>query len=193
MRYHLAEQLRNLNRPNQALAAIEEALVLDPNNAYARALRGDLHRAACDPAAARAEYDRALAADGKCSTAFAGLEALRKQQRAEARLGFYSFDDTDGLRQTGIFASSSFYLRGGLRFGLSANEWFFDQAPGETIGRFELGMNASYQPSHWLVLSAGANFLKHKMPGANTARTSPPISCRTRRWMRRFPTVRTRR
>jgi tetratricopeptide (TPR) repeat protein len=163
--YHLAEHLAKLNRPNEALAAIDEALALEPNNAYARALRGDLHRAAGDPAAARAEYDRALAADGKCSTALAGLDALRKQQRTEAKLGLYHFDDTDGLRQTGIFASGSVYLRDGWRFGLSASEWFFDQAPGETIERFELGLNVSYQPSRWLVLSAGANFFKTQNAG----------------------------
>jgi len=138
-------------------AALAHALVQeDPNDADAHALLGDIARSQLNFAAAGQEYQAALAAQPAHAIALSGIQEIRRQERPELKLAFYTFDDTDHFRQSGIFSYTSMLLTGRLKASVSINERFFSQNPSPQIDRFETAVGLDYHFFTGLQLSAGA-------------------------------------
>jgi tetratricopeptide (TPR) repeat protein len=73
-----------LHRWNEALAAYEQALKLDPKCADAHVGRGDVHLAQGQIEQALADFDQALRAQPQCADAFVGRGAVRLRRRDPA-------------------------------------------------------------------------------------------------------------
>ena len=129
----------------------------DAGDADAHALLGDVGRDGLDFAAARAEYEAALAAQPAHPGALSGVREIRRQQRPEAQASYYTFEDTDGLRQSGIFTYVGALLTGRLKASVSGNERFFEQPPFTTVNRFESAVGVDYRVFSTLQIAAGAS------------------------------------
>ena len=89
-------------------------------------------------------------------------------QRPQAKLSFYTFEDTDDLRQTGVFTHVRTLLTGRVGVSVSANERFFKRPPGETVERFEAGLAFDYRFNGSLQLAAGISQFKTQNLGRET-------------------------
>ena len=197
-RYHLGRTLRELHRTREARAAFGEALALepanphvllelaqlahatgddtraarfadallraDPHHAEAHALRGDLARADWNFSRARAEYAEAP----QSQAAQLGLKKMREQQAHAWNVALYTFEDTDDLRQSGIFTSVSALMTGPVQISLTANERFFKKPPGEMVTRHEAGLTLDYRFDRRVQISAGISQFKTESLGRET-------------------------
>jgi predicted Zn-dependent protease len=137
---------------------IARGVVADhPDNAEAHTLLGDLYRAEYNSLGARNAYAAALNASPAYASAQYGLVQLARQDRRQAVLAYYDFDDTDGLHQGGVFGSANVLVRGPLRVSLIANERWFEQPPGGIVERFESGLSADYRLRRWIAVNASVN------------------------------------
>lgn len=168
VRRELARLAQGGGRSREAAALARELIRDDARDAEAQAILGDVYRADRDFAAAGSAYQAALASNPAHPLAAAGLREIRRAQRPEVKLAFYTFDDTDGLRQTGIFSHVGALLTGRLRASASLNERFFKQSPGETVERFEAGLGGEYRFSGALQLAAGISQFKTENLGRET-------------------------
>src|SRR5688572_4415035 len=139
-----------------ARAMIEE----NPADAETHALLGELHRSSRDFHAASIAYHAALASDPAHPVATAGMRAVEMEKRPKLKAAFYTFDDTDGLRQSGIFTHLSTLVSGRLQASAYLNERFFRKAPEETSERFEAGLGLTYRFNGALQISGGINQFK---------------------------------
>lgn len=180
VRYEMVRCLQGAGQ-NRAAMAMARDLVRDEGDPLSRALLGDLYRSSHNLADAEDQYRAALRADPKDASATAGLEEIRHQRRPEAKFVFYTFDDTDHLRQTGLFTYASAFLNGRLSASVSGNERFFDTPGRETVERFEEGANLTYQLRTGVTLSAGVNNFKTEnlidRIGGNAALYVTPAAC----------------
>lgn len=144
----------------EAATLARELVAEDPRDADAHALLGDVERSLWNFTAAGTEYQAALAADPSHSVAQTGIREIRRQQRPEAKLAYYTFDDTDGLRQSGAFSHLSLLLNGRWKASVSANERWFEQGARGTVNRFEAGLGFDYRAFSQLQLAAGINLFK---------------------------------
>ena len=153
----LAEKRGDRQRAQELARAVAADF---PENAEARAALGDIYRSNSNFTAARAEYQAALQIDVASAAAHQGLAELAKRDRRTASLAFYTFHDTDDLRQSGIFSYANLLVHGPFRVSAFANERFFKRPPGETIARFEAGLELQYSLQDWLQLTAGTSQFK---------------------------------
>jgi tetratricopeptide (TPR) repeat protein len=160
VRHELARLAYNAGRKNEARDYAQALLHEDPNDAEAHAVLGDVYRSSRDFTAAGLEYQAALATSPAHPLATAGIREIRKAQRPEAKLAFYTFEDTDGLTQTGVFSQISVLLTGRLRVSAILNERFFQRDFVETIERYEGGLGLDYRFSDALLLSTGVSQFK---------------------------------
>ena len=182
VRRELARAAQSAGRTDEARSLADALVSDDPRDVEALAIRGDLRRAAHDFSAAQEDYRAALGVNPMHVGAHMGMSEIRKAQRPEVKLAFYTFDDTDGLRGSGVFSYASLLLTGRLRGSVFFNERFFKRPPGETIERFESGLGFDYRLSEMFQLGAGvsqfkASNLRAEM-GANVVLYFSPI-----RWM----------
>ncbi len=138
-----------------AAVVARELIDEDPRDADAHAVLGDVQRSQRNFSAAGTEYQAALAADPSHSLAQAGIREIRQAQRPEVKLAYYTFDDTDGLRQSGIFSHVSMLLTGRLKASVSANGRFFEQGGRGTTDRFESSLGLDYRLLSNLQLAGG--------------------------------------
>ena len=171
---------RELARSAEASGNFSEAFGLaagllreDPRDAEAHVILGDVYRAQRDFADADAAYHAALANSPAHPLALAGIRDIRDQKRPAGKFAFYTFDDTDGLRQSGIFSYISVLLTGRLEASAIVNERFFKKSPGETVERFEAGAGLTYRFNHVVQLALGISQFKtsnlERETGANVA------------------------
>lgn len=144
----------------EAATLARELLAEDPRDADAHALLGDVERSLWNFTAAGTEYQAALAADPSHGLAQTGIREIRRQQRPEVKLAYYTFDDTDGLRQSGAFSHLSLLLNGRWKASVSANERWFEQDLRGTVNRFEAGLGLDYRAFSKLQIAAGVSFFK---------------------------------
>ena len=166
--YVRRELARSSSSPQEAEALARGLIAEDQRDGEAHVVLGDLGRAQRNFSQARREYEAVLAADPKNSEAAADLADLRKQQRPQTKLVFYDFDDTDDLRQDGIFTYTSALVTGRLTVFAQANERFFKRPAVETIERFEFGAGAEYRFGNFLVVTAGVSDLKSQQHSHQT-------------------------
>jgi len=142
-------------------ASLAHALVQeDPNDAEAHALLGDIQRSQLNFAAAGQEYQAALAAQPANAIARSGIQEIRRKERPELKVAYYTFDDTDHFRQSGIFSYTSVLLTGKLTASASVNERFFAQDPHPHVDRLETGVGFDYRFFTGLQISAGLSQFK---------------------------------
>ena len=110
--------------------------------------------------AAGSAYRRALDAKPSDPSALSGIQDIRWKKRPIGKFAFYTFDDTDGLRQTGLFSHVTMTLNGQLGFSAHANERFFKRYSGETIERFETGVGISYRLNRAAQFALGVSGFK---------------------------------
>jgi len=159
-RLELARLQQTDGRSREAEEMAREVLRADSGNPEAHALLGDIHRADWDLTGARSEYEAALRKDPDYGSAVAGLAELKKQQRRDLALAFYTFRDTEELRQTGVFSSLTLLVAGPFRLSGAANERWFEQSEQDDVARFESGLTLDYRPSRWAVVSGGVSQFK---------------------------------
>jgi tetratricopeptide (TPR) repeat protein len=160
VRRELARCAYDAGRKKEAVEIARELINEEPADADARALLGDVQRSQFNFAAAGAEYQAALAAQPSHAIALAGLSEIRRQKRPEVKLSYYTFDDTDGLRQSGLFSYASTLLTGRLKASVSVNQRYFKQAPFVTVDRLETGAGFDYRVFSTLQIAAGAGQFK---------------------------------
>jgi predicted Zn-dependent protease len=171
VRLELAHLLLASGRSREARAIAADIARHDSKNADAHTLLGDDDRANFSFAAARREYAAALAAQPDFAAAQAGLDEIRRQQRPQAKLVYYTFHDTDDLRTTGYYSYFTPFTNGPLQLSAFANDLTFQQsyAPGdllragvprENIERVETGVDAVWRFSRWLQVSVGESQFK---------------------------------
>lgn len=182
VRRELARAVQSAGRADEARSLADALVSDDPRDTEALTIRGDLRRAAHDFSAAQEDYRAALGVNPMHPGAHFGINEIRKAQRPQVKLAFYTFDDTDGLRQSGIFSYASLLVTGRLQASVYFNERFFKRFPGETIERFESGLGLDYRLSGMFQLGAGVSQFKtsnlRPETGANVALYFSPI-----RWM----------
>ena len=160
VRREVARCAYDSGQKQEAAAMARELIREDAADADAHALLGDVERTQLDFATAGTEYQAALAAQPAHASALAGVREIRRQQRPEAKLAYYTFDDTDGLRQSGIFTYLSTLLTGRLKASVSINERSFQQEPFATVNRFETGVGVDWRVFSTLQIAAGASQFK---------------------------------
>lgn len=160
VRRELARCAYSSGNHKEAATLARELVAEDPRDADAHAVLGDIERSLWNFTAAGTEYQAALAADPSHALAQTGIREIRRQQRPEVKLAYYTFDDTDGLRQSGAFSHLSVLLNGRWKASVSANERWFEQDPRGTVNRFEAGLGLDYRVFSHLQLAAGVNFFK---------------------------------
>ncbi len=160
VRRELARCAYDAGRKKEAAELARELIGEEPADADARALLGDVQRSQFNFSAAGAEYQAALAAQPGHAIALSGLSEIRRQQRPEVKLSYYTFDDTDGLRQSGIFSHVSALLTGRLKASVSVNQRYFEQAPFATVDRLETAVGLDYRIFSTLQIAAGASQFK---------------------------------
>lgn len=160
VRRELARSAQARGRPDEAVEIVRDLIEENPGDAEAHALLGEIHRGNRDFSAASIAYHAALASDPAHPVATSGLREVDREKRPEAKLAFYTFDDTDGLRQTGIFSHVSTLVSGRLQASAYLNERFFRKAPGETSERFEAGVGLTYRFNGSLQASVGLSQFK---------------------------------
>jgi tetratricopeptide (TPR) repeat protein len=173
VRRELARLAKSYGRRKEATAVAQELVHEDARDAEAHALLGDIYRENDDFDAARTEYEAALAINPTFPQAATGVDALHKAQCPTAKAAFYTFDDTDGLRQTGVFTHVGFFVTGRLQAFVSVNERFFKRSPDETSERFEGNVGFDYRFGGLAQVVAGVSQFKtsnlHRETGANIA------------------------
>ena len=157
LRRELARLVEDAGNLREAGALAQGLIRDDPRDAEAQVILGDVYRAQRDFADADAAYQSALANSPANPLALAGIRDIRDQKRPVGKFAFYTFDDTDGLRQTGIFSYASVLLTGRLEASASVNERFFKKSPGESIERFETGVGLSYRFNQVSQLALGVS------------------------------------
>jgi len=160
VRRELARCAYDAGRKREAAEIASELITEEPADADARALLGDVQRSQFNFSAAGAQYQAALAAQPANAIALSGLREIRRQKRPEVKLSYYTFDDTDGLRQSGIFSHASTLLTGRLKASLSVNQRYFEQAPFATVDRLETAVGLDYRVFSTLQIAAGAGQFK---------------------------------
>ena len=179
VRRELARSLQDAGNSREASTLTEQLLREDPHDAEAHAILGDIYRAQRDFADADAAYHAALANSPAHPLALAGIRDIRNQKRPVGKFAFYTFDDTDHLRQSGIFSYVSVLLTGRLEASASLNERFFKKSPGETVERFEAGAGLTYRFNRVVQLALGISQFKtsnlDRETGANVAIYVSPI------------------
>jgi Flp pilus assembly protein TadD len=180
VRRELARAVQASGRTREAAEIARELVREDERDAESHAMLGDIYRSGNDFAAAGTEYQAALASDPAHPIATAGIQELRKQQRTQAKLAFYTFEDTDDLRQTGVFSHVSFFLNSRLQGSVFLNERWFKRPPDETAERFEAGLGLDYRFNGVVQVSAGVSQFKtenlDRETGANIAVYVAPAS-----------------
>lgn len=144
----------------RAARLVDEILADDPSNSGARVLRGDIYRADWNFRRAEAEYKAVADGDGWFPSAQSGMAAIKNLQKRDYALTFYTFNDTDDFRQSGIFGNLTLFSTGPFRFSAVVNELFFGQPPAPDITRFEAGLGLDYRFNRWLQISGGAGLFK---------------------------------
>lgn len=144
----------------EAADLARELVAEDPRDADAHAVLGDVERSQWNFTAAGTEYQAALAADPSHALAQTGIREIRQEQRPEAKLAYYTFDDTDGLRQSGAFSHLSMLLNGRWKASVSVNERWFEQGARGTVNRFEAALGLNYRAFSTLQLAAGVSVFK---------------------------------
>ena len=179
VRRELARSLQDAGKSRDASALTEQLIREDPRDAEAHVILGDIYRAQRDFADADAAYHAALANSPAHPLALAGIRDIRNQKRPAGKFAFYTFDDTDHLRQSGIFSYVSVLLTGRLEASAFLNERFFKRSPGETVERFEAGAGLSYRFNHVVQLALGISQFKtsnlDRETGANVALYVTPL------------------
>lgn len=173
VRRELARSIQEAGNFREATALAEGLIREDPRDVEAHVILGEVYRAQRDFADADAAYSAALANSPAHPLALAGLRDIRNQKRPAGKFAFYTFDDTDGLRQSGIFSYISVLLTGRLEASAIVNERFFKKSPGETVERFEAGAGLTYRFNHVVQLALGISQFKtsnlDRETGANVA------------------------
>ncbi len=181
VRYELARLMQSTGKNGRATQMARELARDYSGDPLGHALLGDLYRQGRNYADAEDEYRAALAADPKDASATAGLLDLRRQRRPEAKVVIYGFEDTDDLRQLGIFTNVSAFLNGRLSASVLANERFFETPGQETRERFETGASLSWNVRTGLQLAAGITTFKTESldyeTGAFAAVYVTPAAC----------------
>ena len=178
VRRELARSVQDAGNFREAGVLAEGLVREDPHDAEAQVILGGVYRAQRDFADADAAYRAALANSPAHPLALAGIQDIRRQKRPVGKFAFYTFDDTDGLRQTGVFSHVSVLLTGRLDASAYLNERFFKKAPGETVERFEAGSGLSYRFNRVVQLALGISQFKagnlDRETGANVALYGSP-------------------
>lgn len=179
VRRELAQCAYESGKKNEAAALARELVAEDATDADAHALLGDVERSQLNFAAAGQQYQAALATNPSHATALSGIQELRRAQRPEVKLAYYTFDDTDGLRQSGVFSYVGALLTGQLKASAFVNKRFFEQDELPAVERWEMGLGADYRLSSTLQLAAGISQFKaedhHAKWGGNVALYYQPV------------------
>lgn len=156
VRRELARCAYDAGRKKDAAEIARELVSEEPADADMHALLGDVERSKYNFTTAGTEYQAALAAQPANAIALSGLREIKRQKRPELKLAYYTFEDTDEFRQSGVFTYASVFLTGRLKASAAYNFRTFEQDPRPVVDRHEASLGLDCRVFSTLQISAGA-------------------------------------
>ena len=159
VRRELAHCHYDLGRAKQAEAVARGLVLENPRDGEARVVLGDVARLKLNFSVAKEEYNEALSSKEAYPLAAAGLQAIDRLKRPEVGSVYYSFKDTDGFTQSGLFNRLSLPVTERLKSSLVVNDRYFSKEGQPEFRRLEASVGADYWLlPEWKIAGAGNVF-----------------------------------
>lgn len=159
VRRELARCHYDLGRARQAEAVARGLVLENPRDGEARVVLGDVARLKLNFSVAKEEYNEALYSREAYPLANAGLQEINRLKRPVVGSVYYSFKDTDGFTQSGLFNHLSLPVTERLKSSLVLNDRYFSKEGQPEFRRLEASVGADYWLlPEWKIAGAGNVF-----------------------------------